>query len=235
MIIPIVNSCNKVISNNENQSASTKISSSELSQFNSGLTKVMRDIWGYLMIYRGLSDTLISLDTMLNPFEFYSTELMSLAYFVTPPLIINSSEEQTNSLLDPEFPPEIIGCLKEILVKYLSKAYPKHSKVFYNLSEDLVVLIGQIDFVLGLQLVYIKNIAVYLSTENIPMPHLVEDIFYYLSHPDIIPQKDVCDILITLSEFFIKEYLDIILHKELCSSFIRDAAASTFSSFILNV
>lgn len=189
MIIPIVESCNKIINNGDQQSSEIKSSSADLAQFNSSLTKVMRDIWGYLVIYRGLSDTPIDFTTLLNPFEFYSVELMSLAYFITPPLIIDSSEEQTNSLLDPEFPPEIVGCLKDILLKYLSKEYSKHSKAFHSLSEDLVVLIGQIDFVLGLQLVYIKNIAAYQTTETIPLPHLVEDIFYYLSHPDIIPQK----------------------------------------------
>ena len=234
IIVPIVDTCNSVIRQSDRRTSKIKSDLLELAEFNSSLTKVMRDIWGYLMIYRGLSDQSISIADIFNPLVFYSTELMSLAYFITPPLIIDSSKEHSNSLLDPEFPPEIVGLLRDPLVTYLSKTYSKHRRVFEKLSEDLVVLIGQIDFVSGLQLVYIKNVAVGNTDENMPLPHIVDDIFYYLSHPDIVPEKDVGDIITTQSQCFLKEYFDIILHNDLWSSFVRDTVAQNFASFILN-
>jgi hypothetical protein len=160
---------------------------------------------------------------------------MYLAYLITPPLIIDPVQNGPNSLLDPEFSPEIVNLLKAPLIKYLSKKYSKQKKAFSKLPEDLVILLGEMEFVLANQIVFLQNVANDDSTSSLPLPHVVEDIFYYLKHDDIVALSDMVDVMTAQANGFLNLYFDIILEENKASSFIRDTISQSFSQFILNV
>lgn len=160
---------------------------------------------------------------------------MNLAYFITPPLIIEPADDGPNSLLDPEFPPEIVNLLRGPLVAYLSRKYSKHKRAFDSLPEDLIILLGEMELVLANQLVFLKNIANDDSADKLPLPHVVQDIFYYLTHEDIIALVDMVDIMTAQAHYFLDEYFNIILEKDKASSFIRDTISKSFAMFILNM
>lgn len=82
---------------------------------------------------------------------------MKLAYFITPPLIIPQTEDEPNSLLEPQFPPEMVLLLKEPITNYFARKYPKQKKSFQKLPEDMMIILGEIEFVLSNQIVYLKN------------------------------------------------------------------------------
>ena len=160
---------------------------------------------------------------------------MHLAYMITPPLIIDHVHNGPNSLLDPEFPPEIVNILINPLVNYLSHKYSKQKKALSKLPEDLIILLGEMELVLSHQLVFLKSVSNDDSSTDLPLPHVVEDIFYYLKHDDIIALSDMVDIMTAQAHDFLESYFEIILEKEKASSFIRETISHTFSLFIENL
>ncbi|CAI2371899.1 unnamed protein product [Moneuplotes crassus] len=198
-------------------------------------TKIIRNIWGYIIIFRGLSEKLISFEELFDPDCYSSLELMSLAYLITPPLISEHSSTEPNALLEPEFPPEIVKILSSDLESYFKKKYSKQKKMFEKLPEDLLILLGEIELVYSHQLVYLNTVSIDDSLSGQPLPHLIEDIFYYLKHDDIIALPDMVCIITAQAHNFLELYFQIVLEKEKASSFIRDIISKSLSVFIENL
>ena len=225
LIIPVVESIYGVISEEKDPEM--------LQELKNSLTKPIRNLWGYALIYNGLSDKIIPFENMFNPYNSYSKELMNLAYFITPPLIIPSKGVSQNALLDPEFSPEIIELLSNSLIGYFSKKYKRQKSAFSRLPEDMIILLGEIEIVMANQLLYLYNHN-YNSDEFLVLPNFIQDIFYYLTHDDITSLKDMVDIISEQANSYLDYYFDIILtHKN--SSFAKDTVSRDICIFIENI
>lgn len=198
------------------------------------MTRGVRDVWGYALVYRGFSEEEIEFRDIFDPDQFFSVELMHFAYFVTPALIVPSKGAAQNALLDPEYPPEIIDLLKNNLIGFLSKKYKNYKSVFHNLPEDMIILLGEIEFVTTNQLIYLKN-SISDPHADHRLPNIIEDIFYYLTHDDITALKDMVQIISAQAEHFFTDYFNIVLSQESISSYARDIVCKDISLFVTNI
>ena len=160
---------------------------------------------------------------------------MDLAYFITTPLIGEFTEDAPDALLDPDFPPEIVNILIEPLTKYFLKKYPDRKKSIGRLPEDLIILLGEMEFVVTNQLVFLKDVPNDDSTDSLPLPHVVQDLFHYLKHEDINALPEMMEVTTSHAQYYLNSYYNIILEKEKASSFIRDTISKSFAMFILNM
>ena len=225
LIVPVVESINGVM----DEEKDLKI----LQELKNSLTKPIRNLWGYAIIYNGLSDKIIPFTNLFDPYNSYSIELINLAYFITPPLIIPSKGVSQNALLDPEFSPEIIELLSNSLIGYFSKKYKSLKNAFSRLPEDMIILLGEIEIVMTNQLLYLYNNNHESDTTPI-LPSFIQDIFYYLTHDDVTSLKDMVDIISEQANSFLDYYFDIILnHKN--SSFAKDIVSRDICIFIENI
>jgi len=160
---------------------------------------------------------------------------MNLAYFITPPLVIDWSDNEPSSLLDPQFPSEIVLILKDKLTKYFIKKYPKQKKSILGLPEDICILLGEIEFIMCNQIVYLKNVSNDDLANRLPMPHVIEDIFYYLLHEDINSMNDIVEVMVAQSHYYMDMFYQILLETEKASLFIKNCISNAFATFVMNL
>lgn len=105
IIIPVVRSIDSVMNENitgykdqEVIQGNKFINNFYCIEFKNSLATPIRNIWGCALIFKGFSEKDTEFASIFDPFEFYSIDLMQLAYFITPPLINPSKGTSQNSL-----------------------------------------------------------------------------------------------------------------------------------------
>lgn len=85
----------------------------------------------------------------------------------------------------------------------------------------MIILLGEIEFVMSNQLVYLKN-SIYDSSAKHILPTFISDVFYYLQHDDITALKDLTNIMTSIANSYLDDYFAIVLSSSNLSTFARD-------------